>query len=96
MKYENLILISEICTHYRLDQSFFEHLDQHDLLERVYYEDKYYIEVEYLARLEKIIRIKNDLNLNLEGISVIFELLDKIDRLQQENIRLQNRIQFFD
>jgi hypothetical protein len=96
MKYENLILISEICTHYRVEQSFFELLDQHDLLERIYYEDKYYIEVEYLARFEKIIRFKNDLNINLEGISVIFELLEKIDRLQEENIRLQNRLQIFE
>lgn len=96
MKYDNLILISEVCKHYRLDRSFFDVLDQNDLLEPVYYENEYFIEIEYLPRLEKIIRFQQDLNVNLEGIAVIFELLDKVDLLQNENRRLRNRLDIFD
>ena len=48
MKYDQLILISEVCEHYRLEHSFFELLDQHGLLERIYWEDNYYLEIEHL------------------------------------------------
>jgi len=96
MKYDNLILISEVCKHYRLDRSFFDVLDQNDLLEPVYYENDYFIEIEYLPRLEKIIRFQQDLNVNPEGIAVIFELLERVDRLQYENRRLKDRLDIFD
>lgn len=96
MKYDNLILISEVCKHYRLERSFFDVLDQNDLLEPVYYENDYFIEIEYLPRLEKIIRFQQDLNVNPAGIAVIFELLEKVDRLQYENQRLRNRLDIFD
>jgi hypothetical protein len=96
MKYDKLILVSEVCEHYRLEYSFFELLDQHGLLERIYWEDNYYLEIEHLPQLEKIMRFQNDLNVNLEGVGVIMELLQRIENLQTENRRLKNRMHFFD
>ena len=96
MKYDQLILISEICQHYRLEHSFFELLDQHGLLEKIYWEDDYYLKIDHLPQLEKIIRFQNDLNVNLEGVGVILELLERIENLQTENRRLKNRMHFFD
>jgi DNA-binding transcriptional MerR regulator len=96
MKYENLILISEVCRHYHLDPSFFELLDEHGLLDMIYQEPEYYLEMDHLPRLEKIIRFQSDLNINLEGVGVIMELLERIERLQEENQRLRNRLGLFD
>ncbi|MCB0688535.1 MAG: chaperone modulator CbpM [Saprospiraceae bacterium] len=96
MKYENLILVSEVCKHYHLERSFFDTLDQNDLLEFVYYENEFFIEMEYLPRLEKIIRFQQDLDINPEGIAVIFQLLDKVENLQHENRRLRTKLDIFD
>lgn len=96
MKYENLILISEVCQYYHLETSFFEQLDHHGLVERISYQNEYYVDPDMLPRIEKIIRFQNDLEINLEGVGVIFDLLEKIDRLEREKRRLQNRLDLFD
>ncbi|MCB0669986.1 MAG: chaperone modulator CbpM [Saprospiraceae bacterium] len=96
MKYENLILVSEVCNHYQLETTFIEQLDHHGLIERVYYQNDYYVDLDILPRVEKIIRFQNDLDINLEGVGVIFELLERIENLQQENRKLQNRLDIFD
>lgn len=96
MKYENLILVSEVCNHYQLESTFIEQLDHHGLIERVYYQNDYYVDLDILPRVEKIIRFQNDLDINLEGVGVIFELLERIENLQQENRKLQNRLDIFD
>lgn len=96
MKYEELVLISEVCNYYHLEGSFFEQLDHHGLVERIYYQNDYYLDPDVLPRIEMIIRFQNDLQVNLEGVGAIFELLEKIEQLQGENRRLKNRLNLYD
>jgi hypothetical protein len=46
--------------------------------------------------LEKIIRLHNELHVNLEGIDVIFNLLEKERELREELIALQNRLRLYE
>ena len=41
--------------------------------------------------IRKIIRLRQDLGINLAGIGVVLELLDRIDRLEQEIARLREQ-----
>ncbi|NND34885.1 MAG: MerR family transcriptional regulator [Saprospiraceae bacterium] len=93
MRSDNLILISTICECYRLDYSFIDQLEQHGMVEIIYREDTSYLDEEHLSLLEKIIRIHHDLQVNIEGIAVIIDLIDRIDLLQQENKTLRRKIE---
>ena len=93
MRNDNLILISTICECYSLDFSFIDELYQHGMVEIVNREDAIFINEDHLSLLEKIIRIHNDLNVNVEGIAVIIDLIDRIDLLEQENKSLRRKIE---
>jgi MerR family transcriptional regulator/heat shock protein HspR len=45
-----------------------------------------------VSRLRTIVRLREALGVNLAGISVILDLLDKLCALQQENRTLQSRL----
>lgn len=44
-----------------------------------------------VARLQKIARLRRDLGVNLQGAAVILDLLDRLERLQEELERLRKR-----
>jgi len=54
------------------------------------------VEKEQLPRLEKFVSFYYDLDINLEGIETITYLLQRIENLQNEIIKLNNRLRFYD
>ena len=49
-----------------------------------------------MPRMEKIIRLHYDLEINMEGIEVIKNMLDKMEALQDEVRKLQNRLNIYE
>lgn len=88
MKDQDLILLGELCSHYSVEISFFEEVEQHGLLQVLTIADQRYVAMDQLSHVERIIRLHQDLQVNLEGIDVIFNLLERIDSLEQ---RLKER-----
>lgn len=84
MAQQELIVIETICTHYEIEVSFVDALSNLGLIEIHTYEETKCISEEKVADLEKMIRIHQDLEVNPEGIDVIFNLLRKVDSLQNE------------
>lgn len=80
----NLILIETLCTHYEVEVSFIDSLSDLGLIEVQTVEQTRYLPEENINTLEKIIRLHQELDVNPEGIDVIFNLLEKVDRLSQE------------
>ncbi len=80
----NLILIETLCTHYQVELSFIESLGELGLIEVQTVEQTRYLPEETISSLEKMIRLHQDLDVNPEGIDVIFHLLAKVDSLSQE------------
>ena len=54
-----------------------------------------YIDAAQINTIEKLIRLHYDLDINFEGLDVIFNLLNQIDSLQQEIKRLNNKLTFY-
>ena len=96
MATQELVLIDTLCTHYQLEVSFFEALDTMGLIEIQTFEQDKCIPHEKIRALEKMIRIHNDLNVNIEGIDVVFNLLQKINTLQDELNTLKNRLNIYE
>lgn len=89
---DRYISIIEFCNCHQLEHSFINSLTEHGLIHTVIIEEDEYIEQEQLGHLERILRLHNELEINLEGIDAINHLLERVSRLQDEVRFLQNRL----
>ena len=96
MNIKNLIPIPELCTHYKVELSFFTNLSEMGLLEIKTVETIAYVDLAAVYKIEKMLRIHQELDLNMEGIDVVFNLLQKIDALQNELTSLKNRLRLYE
>lgn len=96
MNLENLIPITELCTRYDVEISFFTTLSEMGLLKIKIVETTPYIESDSIFEIEKMIRIHQELAVNIEGIDVVFNLLQKIENLQNELISTKNRLRLYE
>jgi hypothetical protein len=93
---QDFIMADEFCASHQLEISFIHSLKDHGMIETVFVEQSLCIYAEELPRLEQIVRLHRDLDINLEGIGVINDLLERIDEMQNEIARLRNRLDFFE
>lgn len=96
MNTENLVPVTVLCTHYRVEMSFFSNLEEIGLVELESIEETQYIPSGKIGEVEKIIRMQQDLNLNLEAIDVVFNLLDKVNGLQNELHSVRRRLRIYE
>ena len=94
MNMKNLIPIPELCAHYEVEISFFSNLNEIGLIEIKTIESSQYIDSVY--EIEKIVRMHQELDVNIEGIDVVFNLLQKIDALQKELTAIKNRLNLYE
>ena len=95
MNRENMISIDQLSAHYQIEMSFFNDLHDFGLIEIHTLEQTNYVQNDKLNDLEKIIRIHQELNINMEGIDVVFNLLNKIDELHTELTSVKNKLIHF-
>ena len=93
---KELISIYKICDSYQIPNSFFEELQNFDLIPVYNENDETLIEVATLPKVEKILRLHYDLHINLEGVEVIFNLLQQIDEMQNEIDNLRRRLRLYE
>ena len=96
MQTEQLILLETFCIEYPVEFSFIQLLIEHGLVQITTVEEQSYIPESELPQIEKIIRLHNDLEINLEGVEVINYLLAKLQQQQDEINALQNKLRFFE
>ena len=96
MNMKNLIPIPVLCTHYEVELSFFINLSEMGLFEIKTIESNQYIDSDAIYSIEKMIRIHQELDVNIEGIDVVFNLLQKIDVLQNELTALKNKLRRYE
>jgi cold shock CspA family protein len=96
MSTEKLILIQPLCKEYEVEVSFFSDLHAYGIIQLHSVKEDLFIHEEDVAHVEKVIRIKQDLNINLEGIDVILNLLDKIEGLRTELEGVRNRLRLYE
>ena len=89
-------MAEEFCASHQLEISFINSLKDHGMIETVFVEQSLCIYAEELPRLEQIVRLHRDLDINIEGIEVINDLLERIEEMQSEIARLKKRLDFFE
>ncbi|MBN2175774.1 MAG: chaperone modulator CbpM [Bacteroidales bacterium] len=93
---DDLIAVNEFCANHNIEISFVNLLQQNGLIEISTIESMHFVEKEQLPQLEKFVRFYYELDINLEGIATISYLLQRIENLQNENMKLKNRLRFYD
>jgi DNA-binding transcriptional MerR regulator len=96
MERQVFIPIFQLCESYQVERAFFEELQEIGLIQTTILDDGPYLHQDSLVRIEKIIRIHRDLNVNLEGVDVVLNLLEKVDQLKQEMARVQARLRIYE
>ena len=92
MNKENLIPIHQLCSSYELEMSFFSRLNEFGMIEINTINETHYINEDCLSDIEKMIRLVEELDLNMESIDVVLNLLNKIEDLQLELHSVKNRL----
>jgi hypothetical protein len=76
--------------------SFFTQLQEIGLIEIERVKETYYVHPDQIIEVEKMVRIHQDLEVNIEGIDVVFNLIKKIETLQKELDDARNRLNRFE
>lgn len=93
MNEENLIEVEQICSGYGIEFTFIDSLNEHGLINVISRKDHRFIDRENLSALEKMMRMHYELGMNLEGIEVALNLLQRMDELENEIKVLKARIE---
>jgi hypothetical protein len=96
MNEKHLIPTQTICSHYNIEISFVDALNRMGLIQIEIIEQSQFIHQDQISDLEKIIRLHEDLHVNLEGIDVVFNLLEKEQELKNELNSLKNRLRLYE
>lgn len=96
MQEQVLISADEFCAFHNIEFSFMRNLQEFGMVEIVSSQEGNYIPENQLEKLERILRLHHDLEINLEGIDAITHLLNRVDQMQREIIRLQNKLRLYE
>ena len=95
MSTEELIPADTFCAFHQVEISFVRRLHDSGLIGMTIREGSVFLPSSDLPELEKWIRLHYEMDINLEGIEAISHLLERLNRMQEEMVNLQNRIRFY-
>jgi chaperone modulatory protein CbpM len=92
MAKKQLIATTDICMYHDVEYTFITSLSEAGLLKLSVVNKTTYIPESELLRLEKMIRMHRELEINIAGIEAITHLLDRIEQMQEQMRVLKNRV----
>ena len=96
MSIENYIPLNQLCTYYKVEMSFFTNLNEFGLIEIITIEQSHCVHKSRVSDIEKIMRMHQELDINIEGIDTIFNLLEKVTALRAELVAAKNRLRLYE
>ena len=96
MEPSDMIVLDEFCSSHHVEISFVRSLEEHGLIETIIINETQCVSGNELSKLEQLIRLHQELNINTEGIDAISILLKRIENMQNEITDLRNKINFYE
>jgi len=96
MEAENMVPASEFCLYHNIELSFIYSLNESGLIDITNIEEKIFVPISQLKHLEKLMRLKNEMDINIEGIETITYLLQRIKEMQLHIVQLTNKLSFYE
>ncbi|MEO6611381.1 MAG: chaperone modulator CbpM [Chitinophagaceae bacterium] len=96
MAAEEMIPADEFCIHHHIEINFIHSVRESGLVEMTSRDEKIFVPVSQLAQLERLVRLYYEMDINLEGIETITYLLQRMNDMQQEILRLSNKLSIYE
>jgi hypothetical protein len=96
MEQADMIVLDEFCASHQVEISFVRSLEEYGLVQTIIVDETLCVPGNELSKLEQIVRLHQELNINSEGIDVIINLLQRIENLQKENNELRNKLNLYE
>ena len=96
MEKKELIAAEQFCTSHQIEFSFINSLQELGLVEITRIDDVGFISLNQLQKLERFVRLHYELEINPQGIDAISHLLNRIEDMQAELLRLRNRLRRYE
>ena len=91
-----LITTTDFCTWHQVEYTFISSLREAGLVEIKVIDQTEYIPETQLQKLERMTRLHNELDINVEGIEAITYLLERLDNVKDEMRTLRNRLKRYE
>ena len=92
MATQDMITAQDFCIHHNVEISFIQSLNESGLIEVTQQEETLCVPLHQLPQLEKMVRLYYEMDINMEGLETITHLLNRMIEMQQEIVKLQNRL----
>jgi len=96
METQEFIPVDVFCIHHKVETAFVVSLQEFGLIEIANINEADCIPVHQLSELEKLVRLHEDLQINLEGIDAVAHLLQHIKEMNKEMQVLKNRLSLYE
>lgn len=96
MQTDEPIPVNEFCIHHKIELSFIQSLKDVGLIEVIQLDEKLCVPLSQLPQLEKLVRLYYEMDINLEGIETITYLLNRMNDMQQQIVKLKNHILLYE
>lgn len=91
----NLIPVIDFCTYHKIEITFIQSLEDYGLLHTKKVKKTVFINTDEVSKLEKYIRLSQDLSINLEGLFAVSHLLELLQQKEDEMQALKNEINYY-
>jgi hypothetical protein len=91
-----LISTNDFCTWHQVEYTFISSLHEAGLVEITIVDKTEYIPETQLQKLEKMVRMHHDLDINIAGIEAITHLLDRFEAIQEDMRALKNKLRLYE
>lgn len=92
----HLIPTTDICVNHHIEYSFINSLGDAGLIEISVVGSDKFIQEEELQKLERMINLHNELEINVPGIEAISHMLERIEQMREEMRQLRNRLRLYE
>lgn len=91
-----LIATSDFCTYHHVEYTFVDLLNEAGLIEVRIIDQQSFIPEGELQKLERMIRLHHELDINVAGIGAITQLLQRVENMHEEMRVLRNRLRRYE
>lgn len=92
---EDLIESAIFCQYHHIEPSFVDLMEESGLVEFIVINEQKFIHHSQLQQVERIIRLHQELEINISGVEAIVHLLERVEQMQFEISSLKNRLSFY-
>ncbi len=96
MQTAEMIPAEEFCLHHHIELSFISSLHESGLIDLTKEDERLFVYSNQLDVLERLVRLHEELDINLEGIETVTYLLKRMNDMQQQIVSLSNRLRYFE